>query len=95
MDESAGLRVKEIGIQNIDASLTRKSLRIPQYDRQLFYDDCAKLSPDSFVNKYAPITVKVKIKRWGRETIHALHMHNAMRKIVHRVRKIKKKIGNK
>lgn len=93
--ESSGLRVKEIGIENIDANLERKSLRIPNYDRERFFEDCDRMSAIEFINKYAPMTAKVKIKRIGRETIHTLHLHNAMRKAVHSMRRIKKKLGNK
>ena len=89
---NSGLRVKESGINNIDASLTRSPLHVPNYNRNRFFDDCDKLTSSEFINKYAPMTFKIKLKRWGRETIYTLHLHNAMRKTVHCIRNVKKRI---
>ena len=86
---SKNIRVKEIGIKNIDASLDRNgSLPRPEYDRKVFIKECDELSAKEFINKYAPITLKVRMKSLARETIHILHLHNSVRKIIHKLRKI-------
>ena len=91
------LRVKEIGIENIDASLNRHSLRKPTYDRERFFSDCEELSAEAFMAKYAPMTAKVRIKSMARSAMHTLHLHDVVRKTVHKLRKVRKKVkgGNK
>ena len=84
------LRIKEIGIDHIDASLNRDSLRKPQYDRQQFFSDAETLSGKEFINKYAPMTAKVRMKGFARSMMHTLHLHDTVRKAVHKLRKAKK-----
>jgi len=84
------LRIKEIGIDNIDASLKRNSLRKPQYNRHQFFSDAEALSGIEFINKYASMTLKVRAKGFARSTMHALHLHDVVRKAVHKLRKAKK-----
>ncbi len=87
--QKADLRMKEIGIEHIETSLTRESLANPNYDRTKFFSDVDSLSPLQFMNKYVPITGIIKLKTTIRLTMHTLHLHNAMRKTVHVLRKIK------
>lgn len=84
------LRTKEIGIENIDASLNRSILHRPNYNREKFFNDAEILQGKEFINKYAPMTYKVRIKKAVRTTMHSLHLHDVVRKMVHRIRKIKK-----
>lgn len=86
------LRIKEIGINNIDASLGRNELSMPSYNRKQFFSDANNMHGKDFIQKYAPITLKVKMKRMTRSTMHTLHLHNIVRKTVHKLRKIKKGI---
>ena len=88
--QSDDLRIKEIGIDHIDASLKRNSLRKPQYDQNQFFYDADILSGKEFINKYAPITAKVRMKGFARSMMHKLHLHDAVRKAVHKLRKAKK-----
>ena len=84
------LRAKEIGINNIDASLNRSELNRPRYNREVFFKDCDTLSAKQFINKYVPITAKIRIKASARVIMHKLHLHNAIRKVVHKLRKAKR-----
>lgn len=91
----SGLRYKVIAIENFSTSLSRNKLRQPQYDRNRFFKDCAEMSSEVFINKYAPFTLKIKAKRFGRLVIHRLHLHNSIRKFVHHIRGVKRKKGIK
>ena len=84
------MRIKEIGIENIDASIKRNTLRKPNYNRGRFFADADTMSGKEFINKYAPMTVKVRVNSIIRNTMHTLHLHDTVRKAVHKVRKIKK-----
>ena len=84
------LRMKEIGINCIDANLKRSSLRRPDYDRARFFSDAETMSGKEFINKYAPMTAKVRAKKLIRSTMHALHIHDGVRKAVHKLRRIRK-----
>ena len=85
------LRTKEIGIESIDTNLHRAgTLRKPEYDRETFFSDCRILSPRDFINRYAPNTVKVRFKSLARNAMHTLHIHDTIRKAVHKIRKAKR-----
>ena len=84
------LRIKEIGIGNIDASLKRKTLYLPPYNRTQFFSDANAMEGKEFIQKYAPMTIKVRLKRMVRNTMHTLHLHDTVRKTVHKLRKVKK-----
>lgn len=85
-----GLRCKEIGIEHIDASLERKPLHRPTYNRMLFFTDAGSMNGKEFINKYVPITFKIRIKNLARSTMYSLHLHDKIRKMVHKLRKAKK-----
>lgn len=85
------LMTKEIGIDNIDASLSRGNLSRPVFDKEAFWSDVEKLSPDEFLRKYVPFSFKIRIKSCIRQVIWRLHLHNTVRKSVHCIRKIKKR----
>ena len=87
------LSVKEIGIENIDASLDRGDLPRPVYDRDEFWEDVEKMEPDVFLRKYVPLSTKIRVKSLLRQIIWKLHLHNTVRKTVHFFRQIKRKIG--
>lgn len=87
IDEASNLRIHEIGINNIDASLTREPLKRPEIKTQLFYRDCDSLPADVFIKKYVPMTVRVRLKKMIRVTMYKFHIHNSVRKIVHKIRK--------
>lgn len=84
------LRIKEIGIDHIDASLKRNSLHMPAYNRNQFFSDVETMRGKEFINKYAPMTPKVRMKSLVRSTMHTLHLHDSVRKVVHKFRKVKK-----
>ena len=84
------LRTKEIGIDNIDASFSRNSLRKPKYNRHQFFLDAEILSGKEFINKYVPMTAKVRMKAFTRSLMYSLHLHDVVRKAVHKLRKARK-----
>lgn len=84
------LRLKEIGIDAIDASLERGVLPRPIFERNEFWIDVESLSPEAFFNKYVPISGKVKLKSCMRQIIWRLHLHNIIRKGVHWIRRNRK-----
>jgi coenzyme F420-reducing hydrogenase beta subunit len=84
------LRIKEIGIDRIDASLKRNGLHMPAYNRSQFFSDAETMQGKEFINKYAPMTPKVRMKSLARSAMHTLHLHDAVRKAVHKFRKVKK-----
>ncbi len=90
IENADDLRIKEIGIENIDASLDREKLDMPLYDREQFFLDCESLSAEKFIERYAPLTFRVKIKRVIRTTMYKLHLHDVVRKVLHRIRKVRK-----
>lgn len=87
-----GLRCKEIGIENIDASLDRKPLRKLAYNKKGFFEDADSMTSKEFIIKYAPLTLKVRAKSLIRSTMHTLHLHDTVRNVVHKLRKVKKGI---
>lgn len=88
--QNADLRCKEIGIDHIDASLKRNGLHMPTYNRNSFFSDAESMGGKEFINKYAPMTAKIRMKRIARSTMHTLHLHDVVRKAVHKLRKSKK-----
>jgi NAD-dependent dihydropyrimidine dehydrogenase PreA subunit len=84
------LRFKEIGISHIDASLYRNSLAKPNYNRDQFFYDAETMSGKEFINKYAPLSTKVRMKSLLRSMMYTFHLHDIVRKIVHKLRKTKK-----
>ena len=87
------LRTKEIGINNIDASLVRGDLPRPSFDKEAFWHDVDNMEPNSFLTKYVPLSPKVRVKSLVRQIIWRLHLHNIIRKTVHFIRRVKKRIG--
>ena len=90
VEQCDSLRRKEIGMDHIDASLSRRSLHRPSYNRKTFFSDAEQLTGKEFIGKYAPMTLKVKLKGAVRRTMYVLHLHDTVRKAVHRLRKAKK-----
>ena len=85
------LRIKEIGIKHIDTSLSRAYLPKPTYARDQFFSDADTMKGKAFIDKYAPMTAKVRTKGIVRSAMHTLHLHDVVRKAVHKVRKTRKR----
>lgn len=90
IEDSNELRVKEIGIKNIDANLKRLPLKKPEFDQTAFFIDCSTLTAKKFIDKYVPNTAIVRMKKLVRCFMHTLHLHDTVRKAVHRIRKAMK-----
>ena len=86
---SEALRVREIGIENIDASLERRPIPRPDIDQSAFYADADAMAPTAFIKKYAPISPKIRLKSAGRKLIYRLGIYNAIRRAVHFGRRCK------
>ncbi|MDD4590209.1 MAG: Coenzyme F420 hydrogenase/dehydrogenase, beta subunit C-terminal domain [Parabacteroides sp.] len=61
----------------------RKNIKIPNYNRAQFYEDAKKLPVEKFFAKYAPNSLKVKIKQFSRVLIWKIHLHNIIRQCKH------------
>lgn len=86
------LRIKEIGIDNIDTSLEKGKLYKPLQDSQKFYSDAEKLDAKEFINKYVPLTSNIFFRSFMRGLLYRLHLHNTVRKVAHKFRKIKRNL---
>lgn len=84
------LKSIEIGMDAIDASLERTTLPRPSFEANIFWNDVEKLDNKAFFDIYAPFSKKIIIKSFTRHLIWKLHLHNAIRKTVHKVRKLRK-----
>lgn len=90
LTDGQSLRVKEIGITNIDANLFRDehSIKKANCNLEKFYLDAENLNEVDFFYKYAPVSVKIKLKGIIRYLIYFLHLHDYVRKIIHKTRTI-------
>lgn len=52
-------------------------------NREELFDEVHKLPVKAFFEKYAPYSMKVRAKQWGRYLIWRLHLHNVIRHIKH------------
>lgn len=52
-------------------------------NREELFDEVHKLPVNAFFEKYAPYSMKVRAKQWGRYLIWRLHFHNVIRHIKH------------
>lgn len=52
-------------------------------NREELFDEVHKLPVNAFFEKYAPYSMKVRAKQWGRYLIWRLHLHNVIRHIKH------------
>ena len=55
----------------------------PYHLRKQLFDDANNLTPDAFFAKYAPITLKVRIKQTARYLLWRIGMQNAIRHVKH------------
>ena len=88
MDLFSYLDAVEIEWGLVEDKLKRHS-SVPKENRDKFFSDCKEMSADEFIKKYAPITFKIKLKKTVRNIMLKLHFHNAMRRLVHKIRNFK------
>lgn len=55
----------------------------PHPKREQLFQDATTMDTDSFFTKYAPNTVQIRLKQFGRYAIWRLHLHNIVRHIKH------------
>ncbi len=87
------VRIRPVDIENFKANLTRKNEKKPPKNSAEFYLDLERLDDKGFLNKYAPVNSKVIIKTMIRKIMFTLHLHDAIRNIVHKLRLKKKAEG--
>ena len=85
------LNLVEFPFEKTQKVLNRKPLPKANYNRELFFEDVEKMEPEAFIKKYVPDTVKVYAKRMLRTLLHVSHLHNVVRKIVHYVRRMRRR----
>lgn len=54
-------------------------------NREQLFNDAQELSAEAFFTKYAPNSLKVRIKQYGRFLIWRLHLHNFVRSVKHAI----------
>lgn len=81
-------RIKEIELEKLKDRIEKREAKRKDLGKD-FYIDADKLSPSQFINKYAPVSGNVRIKRYVRLIIYKLHIHNTIRNVIHYLRKIK------
>lgn len=59
-------------------------------NREQLFNDAQELSAEAFFTKYAPNSLKVRIKQYGRYLIWRLHLHNVVRGVKHAIMHRKK-----
>lgn len=64
-------------------ALERKNTVFIRPDREILFSEANQLSPQAFFSKYAPYSLKVKLKQFGRYMVWRLHIHNLIRHIKH------------
>ena len=84
-------RFKRIDLSLLKETLIRSELSMPQYNREQFFEDCNTLSGNEFVNKYVPITAKIRLKSCIRNAMIRLHVHDLVRMSVHKVRNLSRR----
>lgn len=69
---------------NVERSFERENKLTIASDRGALFNDLNKLTSEAFFSKYAPNTVKVRLKGYGRYLIWKLNLHNIIRHLKHR-----------
>ena len=59
------------------------------FDYDMFYQDLDKLTPKQFFGKYAPLSAKIQILRYGRMVTYKLGIYKTIRKFIRNRRKSK------
>lgn len=76
------VRYKEYDVANA-TGIRRQNSQKPSANREILFNDANRLSPNAFFDKYAPYSLKVRIKQFGRYLMWKLHLHNLVRQIKH------------
>ncbi|MBQ6257268.1 MAG: Coenzyme F420 hydrogenase/dehydrogenase, beta subunit C-terminal domain [Clostridia bacterium] len=85
------MRYKEIPLDSLRHKLDRQPLSRAKADAKALYRDCDALTPKQFMEKYAPLHGGVRLKSGLRRALHALRLHDFIRKLVHRGRRQRNK----
>lgn len=76
------IRCVEFPIEKSRGAQRNNTLQITT-NRDKLFEDANDLEPKVFFERYAPYTVKVRMKQMGRYVIWRLHLHNMVRHIKH------------
>lgn len=76
------IKCEKYPIEKSRGAIRRNTLQLKPNRDQLFKDS-KNLEPKVFFDKYAPYTVKIRLKQFGRYAIWKLHLHNGIRHIKH------------
>lgn len=67
----------------------KNSGNMTDFDYDMFYQDLDKLTPKQFFGKYAPLSAKIQILRYGRMVTYKLGIYKTIRKFIRNRRKSK------
>ncbi len=87
----SSLELVEYPFEKTQKVLNRKPLPKANYDREQFFRDVENMESAAFIQKYVPNTPKIYVKKMIRVFLHISHLHNAVRKTVHSIRKLRAK----
>lgn len=76
------VRMEEFLVEK-SRGIERKNTIKVSSQRRMVFEEANSLSPDVFFAKYAPYTIKVRMKQAARFLIWRLHLHNLVRHIKH------------
>ena len=85
----SSLYILEYPVDEAIKTLTRKPLPRANCNRVQFFNDVENLDDELFFHKYVPNTLNIHVRKSIRNFLHVSHLHNAVRKIVHFMRKLK------
>lgn len=77
----------EMNEDKISTNLEREALSIADISLKEFYQDAKELSAETFIQKYVPISLRVRMKRLIRILAFRLHIHDIIRRYIHGLRK--------
>lgn len=72
-------------------NLFRQPTNKPRIDREQFFTDADSLGLNEFWKKYAPNSMQIKIKAFLRKASVKLHIHDTIRKAMHKIREVRRK----
>jgi len=79
-----GINYKKYSIDSDEKIIRTNTINLLSSRGQLF-KDVNDLTPMAFFKKYAPYSMKIRVKEYGRYLIWRLHLHNLIRHIKHLV----------
>lgn len=88
---SVDLKMRELTFNPQMSNLYREAHEERNFRKHQFYQDLDQLSVEELFNKYTPNSLRIDLWDFLRKTSMRLHIHDSIRKIIHRIRDSKSK----